>query len=229
MRRNVGRHADRDTARAIDQQVGEARRKHGRFFTRTIVVLREIDSILVEIVEQRVGDLLQPRFGITHRGGRIGVHAAEVALAVDQRNAHRPALRHSGEGIVDRAVAMRVIVTHHVTDDLRALAIGTPGDEPAFLAGEEDATVNGLQAVAHIGQRAAHDHAHRVIEIARLHFIDDVDAIVLAHGAGRGQGIGLVAQGRSARLVFSGASDAQWQEARGKAPGVPPDVSQDGG
>ena len=202
VRGDVGRHADRDAACAIDQQVGEARRKHGRFLARAIVVLREIDRILVEIVEQRIGDLFQPRLGVTHRGGRIGVHAAEVALAVDQRHAHRPVLRHARERVIDRAVAVRVVVTHHVADDLGALAIGPPGDEAAFLAGEEDPAVDRLQTVAHIGQRAADDHAHRVIEIARLHLIDDVDAVIFAHGAGRGEGVGFVAQGMSGPSVI---------------------------
>ena len=32
-----------------------------------------------------------------------------------------------------------------------------------------------LQAVAHIGQRARDDDAHRIVEVARLHFVDDVD------------------------------------------------------
>jgi hypothetical protein len=40
--------------------------------------------------------------------------------------------------------------------------------------------VDRLQAVAHIGQGARHDHAHRVIEVARLHLVDDVDALELA-------------------------------------------------
>jgi hypothetical protein len=32
-----------------------------------------------------------------------------------------------------------------------------------------------FQAIAHVGQRARDDDGHGVIEIARLHFIDDVD------------------------------------------------------
>ena len=32
-----------------------------------------------------------------------------------------------------------------------------------------------LQAVARIGQRARHDHAHGVIEIRALHLLDDGD------------------------------------------------------
>jgi len=41
-----------------------------------------------------------------------------------------------------------------------------------------------FQSVAYIGQRAADDHAHRVIEVARLHLINDVDALVLTRRTG---------------------------------------------
>jgi len=37
----------------------------------------------------------------------------------------------------------------------------------------------GFTTIAHIGQRAAYDHAHRVIEIAGLHLVDDVDPLEL--------------------------------------------------
>jgi hypothetical protein len=43
------------------------------------------------------------------------------------------------------------------------------------LAGKKDATVHRFQAVAHIGQRTGNDYRHRIVEIARLHLIDDID------------------------------------------------------
>ena len=197
MRRHIGRHADRDPARAVDQQVGEARRQHRRLLPAAVVVVGEIDRILVEIVQQAVRHPRQPRFGVAHRGRRIGVHRAEIALAIDQRHPHRPRLRHACERVVNRAVAVRVVVTHHVADDLGALAIGSPGDKAAFLAGEQDSAVDRLQAVAHIGQRAADDHAHGIVEIARLHLVDDVDAFKSAHRCRRGriENVAVVAQG----------------------------------
>ena len=95
MRRNVGRHADRNAASAVDQQIGEAGREDLRLFAAAVIVWLEIDGILVEIIEQRIGDLVQPRLGIAHRCGRIRVHRAEIALTIDQRHAQRPVLRHA--------------------------------------------------------------------------------------------------------------------------------------
>ena len=40
--------------------------------------------------------------------------------------------------------------------------------------------MHGLQAVAHVGQRAAHDHAHGVIEVGALHLVVDGNQLDVA-------------------------------------------------
>ena len=195
MRRDIGRHANRDAARAVNQQVGESRRQHCRFAPAAVVVVGEIDGVLVEIVEQAVSHPCQPRLGIAHRSRIVGVHRTEIALAIDQRHPQRPILRHADQREVDRAVAVRMVIAHHVADDLGAFAIRAPGDHAAFLRREQDAAMHRLQTVAHIGERAAHDHAHRVIEIAGLHLIDDVDAgVLITAESGRIDQVGFIAQ-----------------------------------
>ncbi len=175
VRRDVGRHADRDAAGAVDEQIGVAGREDGGFGFRPVIVRLKIDGVLVEIAEQHVRDLGEARFGVTHRRRRIGIHRPKIALTVDERDAHRPVLRHARERVVDRAVAVRVIFTHHVADDTRRFAVGAARDIAAFKRRIEDAAVDRFQAVAHVGQRAADDDAHRIIEVGRLHFVDDVD------------------------------------------------------
>ena len=68
-----------------------------------VVVRLEVDRVLVDVGEQRVGDLGEPRLGVAHGRRRIAVHRAEVALPVDQRQAHREVLRHAHQRVVDRA------------------------------------------------------------------------------------------------------------------------------
>jgi hypothetical protein len=52
------------------------------------------------------------------------------ALPVDER-AHREVLREPDEGVVDRLVAVRVVLpAHHLADDRRALAEGDTLDSP---------------------------------------------------------------------------------------------------
>ena len=89
--------------------------------------------------------------------------------------AHVEGLRHAHQGVVDGRVAVRVILAHDLADDLGALARGPVGREAHLVHAEENAAMHGLQAVAHIGQGAAHDHAHGVIEIRPLHLVFDVD------------------------------------------------------
>ena len=175
VRRDIGRHADRDAAGAVDQQIGEAGGQDLRLHQRAVIIGREVDRVLVEILEQGHRDLREARLGIALRRGRIGVHRTEIALAVDQRHAHRPVLGHPGQGVVDREIAVRMVVAHRVADDLRGLAVGPSGDEAALLTGVEDAPVHRLQPVAHVGQCTRDDHRHGVVEIGGLHLLDDGD------------------------------------------------------
>src|SRR5690606_35545322 len=59
--------------------------------------------------------------------------------------------------------------------------------ETAVVHAVEDTEVHGLEAVAHNGQRAAHDDGHRLVEVAALHLglqVDLVDAAVLVDRLG---------------------------------------------
>ena len=88
--------------------------------------------------------------------------------AVDERHAQREGLRHAHQRVVDRGVAVRVVVAHHVADDLGALAVLGVGGQVLLPHRVEDAALHRLQAVAHVGQRARGDDRQRVVEIARL-------------------------------------------------------------
>src|SRR3546814_2845311 len=74
VRGDVGRHADRDAAGTVDEQVGEARGQDCRLFAAGVVVGLEVDRVLVEVVQQHHRGPGEPRLGITHRGRRVGVH-----------------------------------------------------------------------------------------------------------------------------------------------------------
>ena len=124
--------------------------------------------------------LAQPHLGVAHGRRRIAVDRAEIALAVDQRQAHGEILRHAHQRVVDRLVAVRMIFAHHVADDARRFAIGLVPVVAVLVHRIEDAPVHRLQAVARVGQRARHDHAHGVIEIGALHLLRDRDGANIA-------------------------------------------------
>jgi len=87
----------------------------------------------------------------------------------------RKVLRHAHDGVVHRAVTVRVIFTNHVTDDTRRLLVRAIPVVIQLMHREQHAPVHGLQAVAGIGQGTADDHAHRVIEIRTPHLLLKAD------------------------------------------------------
>ena len=166
VRRDRARHADGDAGRAVGQKVGKAAGQHDRLLGRAVVVGAEIDGVLVDAGEQRLGDLGEPRLGVAHGGGVIAVDVAEVALPFDQRIAGGEFLGETHQRVVDRLVAVRMILADHVADHARALLEGAVGVEPQLAHGVEQAAMDRLQAVAHVGQRARHDRRQRIGQVA---------------------------------------------------------------
>ena len=164
-------HADSDAAGAIDQQVREGGRKHLRLALALVVVRLELDGVFLDPLKQRGGRLRQPHLGIAHGRRRVAVHAAEIALAVDQRHAQREGLRHADHGVVDRGVAVRVVLTHHVADHAGGFAVRLVRGVAAFLHGVEDAPVHRLQPVPRIRQGARDDDAHGIGEVGGTHLL----------------------------------------------------------
>ena len=169
--RDVGRHADGDTAGAVDQQVGKPGRQHGGLLGVAVVTGLEVDRALVEILENRLGRAGEPRLGVTHGGRRVAVHGAEIALPFDEHEPHGEILGHAHHGVVDGGVAVGVVLAHDVADDARRLAERLGPVVAALLHGVKDAAVDRLQSVAHVGQCAGHDHAHGVVEVGVLHLL----------------------------------------------------------
>jgi len=206
VRRDVRRHADGDAARAVDQEVREARRQDDRLQLLFVVVRLEVDGVLVEVVEQSEGETVEPRFGVARGRRGIAVDRTEVALAVDERGAHREVLRHAHQRVIDRQIPMRMELTHRLADRTRRLVVGPVGSEVELAHRVEDAPVDRLEAVANVGQGAAHDHAHRVVEITAFHFVEDRNGLDVGRSArsgplvnGVGQREGILNANRAAR------------------------------
>src|SRR5262245_38716136 len=68
-----------------------------------------------------------------------------------------------------------MIFLQHLADDTGGLAERTVRLQPHLIHRVEDAAMHRLQTVAHVGQRATDDHAHRIIQIGAGHLIDDTN------------------------------------------------------
>ena len=173
VRRNVGRHADRDARGTVHDQVRQLGREHRGLLQPVVEVGDEADGVLVDVLQHRHRDFGQAGFGVAVGRGRIAVDRAEVPLPVHQRIAQREILHHAHQRVVDRHVAVRVVLAEHVADDGRALLVGAARHEAELVHRVENAAVHRLQAVAHVGQRALHDDAHRIIEERLAHLVFD--------------------------------------------------------
>ena len=174
VRRHRAGHRDGDAGGAVDQQIGQPRGQYDRFVQRFVEVGCEIDRVFVEVGEHLLAGGAEARLCVTHRGGRIVIDGAVVALPVDQRHAHVPGLRHPHHRLVDGHIGVRVILAEHLADDPGALAVGLIGTHAEVVHRVQNAPLDRLEAVADIGQRAGDDHAHRIVEIGRLHLVDEL-------------------------------------------------------
>ncbi len=177
VRRDVGGHADRDTGRAVDQQVGEAGRQDGRLLGAAVVVVREVDGLLVDVTDHLHRQRRHLALGVAHGRRRVVARRAEVAVGVHQRHPHRPRLRETDQRVVDRGVAVRVVVAHDVADHARALVEAALGAVAAVVHRVQHAAVDGLETVPDVGQRAGDDDGHRVVEVGALHLRLEPDGL----------------------------------------------------
>jgi len=177
VRRDLGGHPDRDPLRAVDEQVGEPRGQHDRLGRPAVVVRPEIDRVLVDVPQHLHRQRGETALGVPHRGRRVVARRAEVALPVDERHPHRPRLGEPDQSVVDGRVPVRVVLAHDVTDNARALEEAAVGPVAAVVHRVQDADVHGLEPVADVGQGAADDDRHRVVDVAALHLDLDVDRL----------------------------------------------------
>jgi hypothetical protein len=174
VRRDVGGHADGDALAAVDQQVRETARQHGRFVLRRVEVADHVDGVLVDTGEHVGGERRQAALGVAVRGRRVGGRA-EVAVLVDEHVAQREVLAHPYERVVDRLIAVGVVLADHVADDGCALAMWAVGAKARLVHRPQDPAVHRLEAVAHVRQRPRHDDRHGVVEERLLHLGLDFD------------------------------------------------------
>jgi len=178
VRRYAGRHADRNACRAIGKKLREGARQNDRFAVLAVISVAEIDRILVDPVQQQRRDFRHPRFGVSHGGGVIAVHIAEIALPVHQRIAHGEILRETHQRVIDRLVAMRVVPADYVADHAGAFLEAGAGIELELPHRIEHAAMHRLQPVAHIRQRAVHDGGERIGKISLLQRFAQIDVML---------------------------------------------------
>ena len=183
VRRNLGRHADGDAVGAVDQQIRNACGKNVGLDFAAVVVGAEVDGLFVEIFEQRGGDLRELGFGVAVGRRRISIDRAEIALSelpagsACSRSAPGAPTRRRPRGCHADGTCPSLRRRCWRTCAWRGWA------QAHLLHGVQNAAMHRLQSVAHVGQRAANDHRHRIVEIRPPHLVFNVDGLNV-QGAG---------------------------------------------
>ena len=93
----------------------------------------------------------------------------------DQHVAQRKVLRHAHDGVVHRAVAVRVVLTDYVAHDTGRFLVRAVPVVVELVHREKHAPVHRLETIPRVGQGAPHDHAHGVIQVASPHLLFQTD------------------------------------------------------
>ena len=173
--RDVRGHANGNAVRAVDQEVRGGGRQMFGLFRRIVVVRPVIHRIHFDVFQQRLRIRREARLGVAHRRRRIAIDRTEVALAGDQQLPHAERLGHAHKSVVDRGVAVRMVFTHHLADNAGAFPRRAVRAQALLAHGVNDAALHGLEAVPHVGESAANNDRHRVVEIRLAHLVLDVD------------------------------------------------------
>ena len=144
MRRDVGRHTNRDTNRSVDQKVWEARRQNGWLLGAAVVVVLEINGVFVDIANHLHRQGRHAALGVTRGSGRVISWGTEVTLARNQWVAKVPVLDEAYQSVIDRAVTVWVVLTHNISHDTGALGKLLVWAVSAVIHCVKHATVNWL-------------------------------------------------------------------------------------
>ena len=181
VRRDVRRHAHRNTRGAVDEQLRESGRQHVRLHELVIVVGDEVHRVLVQTRHQVQRGGRHARLRVTS-GSRAIIQGTEVTVAIDQGDPQIKGLSEAHQGLVNRGIAVRVELTHDLADDALGLHVTLVGAQPHLIHLEQDAALHGLEAVARVGQCAGVDDGDRVLQEGPTHlggYVDLGDVLVL--------------------------------------------------
>ena len=174
VRGDVGRHADGDPRRAVHQEVRQRGGQDRGLGRRLLVVGGEVDRLLLDVLQELLGGLVEAALGVAVGRRRVAVDRAEVPLGVDERVAHDPGLGQAHQRVVHGRVPVGVVVLQDLAHHARALVEGPVVDEPLAQHRVEDPPLDRLQAVPGVGKGARDDDRHRVVDVGRLHDVGDV-------------------------------------------------------
>ncbi len=171
VRGHVGGHTHGDTRRAVQEQQRCLGGQNGGFLQGVVEVQCHVHGVLVHVSQHVFRHLLELGLRVTHGSRRVAVHRAKVTLALHHGVALVPFLSQAHHGVIYAGVSVRVELTHHLTHDTGAF-LGLAIEAKAHIVHtEQDAALNGLEAVTGIRQGTGNNHRHGVVDVRGAHFM----------------------------------------------------------
>jgi len=162
---HVGRHTYGDSHRSVTEVVWEFGWEHDRLFARSIEVISPGNGILFDIFHHFFREFGQSSLGIPHGCRTISVNGPEVSLSVDERISHGPRLGESRHRVIDRRITVRVVFSHHVSDDGCRFFMFLVIEISHLLHGKEDPSDYRFESVSGIWECTGDDYRHGVVDI----------------------------------------------------------------
>ena len=166
MGRDAGRHADGDPLGPVYEQVRDPHRKNQRLLLRLVKVGPEVNHIFIQIGQAYfLGKLCQSGLRVTHGRGAVPLDRTEVSVAVHQDLPFLEILGHDNQRFVDRAVPVRMVFTHSVSNDAGAFPIWFVIADAQLVHIVKGSPLYRFETVAHVREGTGYNHAHGVINI----------------------------------------------------------------
>ena len=163
---DAGRHTNGDPFRAVDQEIGKTHRQNLRLLLCLIEVRDKIHDILVKIRQIcLLSHLRKARLRVTHGCRAVPFNRTEVAVSVNQDHPLLKFLRHDHQRLIDRAVPVRVILTHGIAHDTGALTIRPVITYSQLMHVVQGTPLYRLKTVPNVRQRTSYDHTHGVVDV----------------------------------------------------------------
>ena len=96
-------------------------------------------------------------------------------MTIDQGDPQIKGLSEAHQGLVNRGIAVRVKLTHYLADHALGLHVPLVGAQAHLIHLEQDAALDGLEAVARVGQCASVDDGDGVLQEGATHLCRYVD------------------------------------------------------
>ena len=123
MRRNICSHTYCNTRRTVYKKIWITGRQNCRFFAVIVKVRNKINCIFLDIFKHFHSDFAHSAFSITVSSGRVAVNRTKVTVTVNKSVPHRKRLSKPNHCVINRCVAVRMIVTEHFTDSCCTLTV----------------------------------------------------------------------------------------------------------